>query len=214
MIHFTYPNPMNCKANHLCITGEYSAELKVILQISLPNSFFKLLIHRFTCLAVLLLFLISTVSAQRERDYAIHANIIYHFTKYIDWPENKKYGDFIIGIVGDSPLYDELKIHADRKKVGNQKIIIKRFSASSASFNCHILFVGEEESDDMKKIDAKTSNSAILLVSENDGLAKKGSCINFIVVNDRLKMEINKNNIEERGLNIASELLQLGKIIK
>ena len=43
-----------------------------------------------------------------------------------------------------------------------------------------------------------------------DCLAFKGSCVNFITVHERLKLEINKNNIERRGIGIASELLLLG----
>lgn len=161
-------------------------------------------------------FLLLTIKLQAQpgTDYSIHANIIYHFTKYIEWPGNKRSGDFIIGIVGDSPLYDELKKTIAGKMVGNQKIMIKKFSTSSSSFNCQILFLSDEESGSMKKIVAATANESVLLVSESDGLAKKGGCINFVVIADHLKLEINKNNIEQRNLNIASELLQLGKIVK
>jgi hypothetical protein len=157
---------------------------------------------------------ISKIQAQQAMDYAIQANIIYRFTKYIDWPENKKSDDFIIGIVGDSPLTDELKSFIVNKTAGSQKIVIKKFSSSADAFHCHILFISEDESTSLKKIAARTAGSPVLIVSESDGLAQKGACINFIIINDHLKLEINKNNIEQRNLNIASELLQLGKVVK
>jgi hypothetical protein len=69
---------------------------------------------------------ISKVQAQHETDYTIQATIIYRFTKYIDWPANKKSGDFIIGIVGDSPLYDDLKSFIGNKTVGSQKIVVTK----------------------------------------------------------------------------------------
>ena len=167
---------------------------------------------------IFLLLLLASASqsalAQEAHDYAVHANIIYHFTKYIDWPENKKSGDFIIGVVGDSPVYDELKKNVDDKKVGDQKIRIHKFSVSATSFNCQILFISDDKSRSIKKIVAATAGTSILLVSETEGLAQKGACINFTIVADHLKLEINKNNIEQRKLNIASELLQLGKIVK
>lgn len=152
--------------------------------------------------------------SQSDIDYAVYANIVYRFTKYIDWPENKKNGDFVIGIVGDSPLYDELKNFISNKRVGSQKIKLKKFSSSESSFNCHILFISEEKSNSLKKIVAITKGTSTLLVSESDGLARKGACINFIVIEDHLKLEINKTNIEERELSIATELLSLGIIIK
>lgn len=152
--------------------------------------------------------------AQPSADYDIQANIIYRFTKYIDWPDNKKTGDFIIGVVGDSPLTDALKNFISNKTAGTQKIIIKRFSATTESFYCHILFISEEESSNLKKIVIKTAGNPVLIVTEENGLALKGSCINFTVVADHLKLEINKSNIEQRNLSIASELLQLGKVVK
>ncbi|HSZ34117.1 MAG TPA: YfiR family protein [Puia sp.] len=152
--------------------------------------------------------------AQQPMDYAVQANIIYRFTKYIEWPESKRTGDFIIGVVGDSPLSDQLQNFIANKTAGSRKIVIRKFSSSAEIFNCQILFISEDESDNLKKIAARTAGSPILLVSESDGLALKGACINFIIVSDHLKLEINKNNIEQRNLNIASELLQLGKLVK
>jgi hypothetical protein len=165
----------------------------------------------FTCF----LLTTSVLAAQaQEIDYAVHANIIYRFTKYIDWPENKKNGDFIIGLVGESPLHEYLKTFVVNKTVGNQKIIIKTYSSTAVTFDCQILFVSEDESSGFKKIVARTAGAPVLLVSEEEGLAYKGSCINFVVAEDRLKLEINKTNIEQRHLNIATELLGLGKILK
>jgi hypothetical protein len=172
-------------------------------------------LHKLILLPIIFFLIGLRVSqAQQVMDYAIQANIIYRFTKYIDWPESRKTGDFIIGIVGDSPLTEQLKSFIANKTAGNRKIVIKKFSSSAETYNCHILFISEDESDNLKKIAARTSGSPILLVTESEGLALKGACINFIIVSDHLKLEINKNNIEQRDLNIASELLQLGKLVR
>jgi hypothetical protein len=174
---------------------------------------FNGILPKYCCLAIILVLGHLKTKAQTT-DYAIQANIIYRFTKYIDWPDSKKTGDFIIGIVGDSPLTDELKNFIATKMAGGQKIVIKKYSASAETYNCHILFVSEDESSSLKKIAGRTAGNPVLIVSESDGLALKGSCINFIIVADHLKLEINKTNIEQRNLSIASELLQLGKVIK
>jgi hypothetical protein len=169
---------------------------------------------RLLCITGLSLMLISRIQAQQVTDYKVQANIIYRFTKYVDWPANKKSGDFIIGMIGDSPLYDELKNLSANKTVGNQKIVVIKMSPSASSYTCHILFISEEESSSLKKIAIVTAAAPILIISESDGLARKGACLNFITVDDRLKIEINKNNADQRNLHIASELLELGIIIK
>lgn len=166
--------------------------------------------------ALLLVFIMMCVQlpAQPNNNYALHANIIYRVTKYINWPEDTRSGDFVIGIVGDSPLYDELKELVAGKKVDKQKIIITKFSPSASSYNCQILFICEDASSRFKKIVSKTINNSTLIISEADGLASEGSCINFVIIDDHLKLEINKRNIENRDLKIASELLQLGIPVK
>lgn len=41
--------------------------------------------------------------------YSVRANIIYHFTKYVNWPEFNSNSDFVIGVLGNSTIVDELK---------------------------------------------------------------------------------------------------------
>jgi hypothetical protein len=71
-------------------------------------------------LAVLLFILLH---AWAQNAYAVHANIIYRFTKYINWPDDKKAGDFVIGVIGDTPLYDELKIFISNKTASGQPFV-------------------------------------------------------------------------------------------
>jgi hypothetical protein len=177
------------------------------------SSFDKGTFH-FFFLSAILLVQSSSLKAQQENNYAVQANIIYHFTKYIDWPPSAKTGDFIIGVIGDTPLYEELKENIVNKKAGDQRIVVRKISSAESSYSCHILFISEDESNSIKKIVLRTTGIPVLLVSESEGLGQKGSCINFAIVSDHLKLEINKNNIEQRGLSIASELLKLGKIVK
>lgn len=165
-------------------------------------------------LIVTILLFSHLYEAWAQNAYAVHANIIYHFTKYINWPDDKKTGEFVIGVVGDTPLYDELKNFTSKRSAAGQPIVVKRFSANAPVFNSHILFVADESSSNIKRIAATTANTPTLLVTESEGLSRKGACINFVLVDDRLKLEINKTNIESRSLDIASELLSLGIIVK
>src|SRR5688572_21959838 len=93
------------------------------------------------CLLALLMLGSSALRAQQDQDYAVHANIIYHFTKYINWPDEKKSGDFVIAVIGDSPLYEKLKtLIGVNKSVNGQRIVVRKYATSTQSFNCHILF--------------------------------------------------------------------------
>ncbi|HUP12758.1 MAG TPA: YfiR family protein [Niastella sp.] len=166
--------------------------------------------------AILMLSILSfsLLEAWAQNAYAVHANIIYHFTKYINWPDDMKTGEFIIGVVGDTPLYEELKSFTSKRSAAGQPITVKKFAPNTTAYNCHILFVADDASGNMKRIAASTAETPTLLVTESEGLSHKGACINFVLVDDHLKLEINKTNIERRSLGIASELLNLGIIVK
>ncbi|GGA85330.1 hypothetical protein GCM10011511_05450 [Puia dinghuensis] len=165
------------------------------------------------CLMSLAL-LLSLGSRAQDKNYTVYANIIYRFTKYVDWPGSKKTGDFVIGIVGDSPLYDDLKSFIVNKTVGNQKIVVSKMSTSANAYPCQLLFITEQESGSVKRIAQLTAGEPILIVSESGGMAHRGACINFTTVEEHLKLEINKSNIDQRNLRVASELLELATIIK
>ncbi|MEO8147817.1 MAG: YfiR family protein [Bacteroidia bacterium] len=164
-------------------------------------------------LSVFFLCKLCSVAHAQTVDYSVHANIIYHITKYMQWPVNKSQPDFVIGIIGETPLYDELQKATLNKAIGNQKIIVKHISASQSAYTCQIIFISEDESRSLKTIADQTQSSPVLIITEKTGLALKGACINFIIDDDHLKLEINKNNIEQRNLKIASELLSLGVIV-
>jgi hypothetical protein len=168
-------------------------------------------IHRsLFLLAFVVFFQPPATRAQSPIEYSVYANIIYHFTKYVDWPEARKSTDFVIGVIGNTPLFEELKKTIANKTVGNQRIVIKKFSTTQESFNCQILFLSEDESGSLRRIAEHTADEPVLLLSEDRGAAARGACINFTIVAERLKLEINKNNIEHRKLKIANELLRLG----
>ncbi len=175
----------------------------------------RLAVRRMPCILLCVLFISLSInaSAQNEKSYSTQANIIYHFTRYIDWPPVKKTGDFVIGVTGDSPLFDSLRKNIGNKLAGNQRIVITRISPTSANFDCHILFLSGDDSRHIKEISSKTAKSPTLLVTAEMGLAARGSCINFAMDDERLRLEINKNNIQQRNLAIATELLQLGTIV-
>ncbi len=116
-------------------------------------------------------------------------------------------------LVGNSPLYDELVTFTANKTVGRQKIVIKKMPSSGGTYSCCILFIAEDARKSVPVIAAATASTSILIVSEGNGLALKGACINFTIADEHLKLEINKTNIEKRNLNIATELLSLGVIV-
>ncbi|MCO6499993.1 MAG: YfiR family protein [Vicingus serpentipes] len=136
----------------------------------------------------------------------IKAVFILNFTKLIEWPQPYRVGEFVVGVVGDTPLYPELTKMAKVKKVANQTLTIKQFKTIDDIEKCHILYVTQSKSNEISDVVKKIKTNSTLIVTEQQGLTKKGAGINFIVQDNRQKFELNKTNVEKYKLKVSSNL--------
>ncbi len=149
------------------------------------------------------------------QDAKYKALFIYNFTKHIEWPANAKTGDFVIGVVGNNDVFNNISNIAGGKKAGSQNIVVVKFKSVEEVIDCHILFVGMGQSNSSKFaiIQTKTSGKNTLIVTERAGMAKKGSVINFVVQGGKIKFELNKANAAKYKLTISSYLENLAIVI-
>ena len=78
-------------------------------------------------------------TAQQNSNYALHANNIHRFTKYINWLCYGNQGDFLNGIIRDTPQRDERQDFTSNKTVGIGKIVVKEMPSSSGTYDCNFL---------------------------------------------------------------------------
>jgi len=138
------------------------------------------------------------------------AAFLYNFTKYIEWPEAYREGNFVIAVYGSSPsLLTELRNMTSTKSLGSQKFEIKSVSSLEAVGKSHILFIPQETSYTINEVTGKLKGKSTLLVTEKSGMAKLGAAINFVVIENKQKFELNKSNAEKYNLKVSSNLLSL-----
>lgn len=137
-----------------------------------------------------------------------------NFAKQIQWPDHASTGNFIIGVYEYPPLVAELSAFTSSTKVGMKKIEIREVGASEEVDDCHMLFVPAYKTKRFDEILTVARNKSILLVCNKVGYASKGAGINFVIVDGKLRYEINSTSIEARGLKVSSNLKSLGIAIK
>ena len=156
-----------------------------------------------------------TTSQKVDTNAKIKAVFIYNFTKYIEWPSDYKSGEFTIGILGDNEaLFNELDKMSKVKKVSNQSFRIQSFGSIEDVNAPHILYIPSDNTEKLAQAVTKLKNKSTLIVTEKPGMAKQGSAINFIVVGNRQKFELNKSNVEKHNLKVASALENLAVLVK
>lgn len=156
---------------------------------------------------VMFLFVLTSANAQTEKFQSL---FIYNFSRYIKWPDNMNSGQFVIGVLGNSGVYDHLKQMADTKKqTQNMEIVVKRFNNVSEMENCHILFVSSNFASSINAVSTSPLTKSTLVISDKPGLAKKGATINFVEEGGKIKFELNQANADKRGLKVAGSLSAL-----
>ena len=173
----------------------------------------KLQYIRFTLICSLCFLLLTSFQNQYNTNAKIKSLFIYNFAKYIEWPNTYKKGNFIVGILGDHPVYDELQKMAQLKKVFDQKLEIVKFSSIDEIKKCHMLMVTSKMESKVNEASNKIKPYHTLLITEKEGLGKS-SDINFVVVGNKQKFELNKPNLTKRNLKVSNNLLSLAIVIE
>jgi len=160
-------------------------------------------------LGCIICFMSTLASAQVN--YKIHSLFVYKFTQYIEWPS--KSVEFVIGIVGNSPIQEELEALAAIKKVDTRSIVIKKISPTADLSGCNMVFIAQNQSSHLPAISGKLQGKPILIISETNDGATKGAGINFIIVDDKMKFELNKGSVEKKGLKVSGDLAKLAVMV-
>jgi hypothetical protein len=155
---------------------------------------------------------IAQQARTQAEEYNLKAAFIYNFTKFIEWNSSNNGDDFIICVLGNSPIIKSLTEIAQNKSVNGKRIIIKQHNKPEEIKFCHILFIPKECSFSLTEILPRVSRGT-LTISEEDGYASLGTALNFVVVNNKLKFESNIKAIDDAGLKASSELLKLAIIV-
>lgn len=160
-----------------------------------------------------ILFILGMVNGSaQELDYRAQSLYIYKFTKFITWPEEKASGDFIIGVFGNSPIIEELKLMASIKKAGkDQNIIVKEVSAEDDMMQYNIIYVASSKSRQIRTLSEQIGDAPVLIVAEREGMAYKGATISFMITDYQiLKFEVDVGKLENQQMTISEDLIKLG----
>ncbi len=144
--------------------------------------------------------------------YEIHAAMIYNFMKYIQWPENEG-GDFVVGVLGEDNVFNTLKSYYDGKPKGSKKYSIRKIGDVSETTACQVVYIGKNKSREFENVKNATSGKPILTITDSFNLGKKGSCINFKVIDEKLKFEINQASMSGASLKVAGQLSSMAILL-
>ncbi|HEV2437629.1 MAG TPA: YfiR family protein [Verrucomicrobiae bacterium] len=145
-------------------------------------------------------------------EYQIKAAFLYNFVKFVDWPTQAYVGPTspaVIGVLGENVFGDNLAKTIHNKVIHHHPLQFKQFDSVAEVTNCQVLFISASERNRFPQILAALRGKSILTVSESGRFIPAGGMINFILVNRKVRFQINNLAARQAGLSISSDLLNL-----
>lgn len=167
---------------------------------------------RRTLLAALAVVL-ATANAQERPLHEVYSMMVFNFIKYVQWPDHAENGEFIIGVIGNTEVYNTLNSWYGGKPRGNKTYVIKKFTSAADLSDCHVVFIDKSKSNEFEAVNAKVKGKGTLVITDKAGLGEKGSAINFKYVDNKLKFELNQKAVEAANLKVAGSLTSMAILI-
>jgi len=172
----------------------------------------------FTLLIMLFLSMISFNAYSQANEYVLQAVYLEKFSRFVTWPEESQMEDdtkpFIILVIGETPLSDNLEQIYSVQKINGKKVEIRKIKRAEDIQNGHILFISGSEKKNLSKILEITRQKPILTVSSSPEFGEKGVLINFFEENNKLRFEINESEVILSQLKMSFYLLNSAVIVK
>lgn len=157
----------------------------------------------------------TKLPAQNYSTYEVKAVYLYHFAKFVDWPDwNGEKERFVIGIYGVDPFGELLPNVLGDKKVKGINWIVQHVKTKEQMEKCDMLFISGVKKYELIHLIELIENNEILTIGDNlKEFCETGGHINFTPSNDRYRVEVNQDAIKKAGLVVSSRLLAIARLI-
>ena len=157
----------------------------------------------------------GTCAAQSDAaEYRIKAAYLYKFAGYIEWPAQAfAQGDspIVIGVAGADALADELAQIVGGRSVNGRPLMVKKLTRQDALKGLHMLFIGRGEAHAADMLAAARSLPLLTVTELDEDRKGAAASINFVLVDDKVRFDVDLEPAEQAGIKISSRLLTVAR---
>jgi len=168
-------------------------------------------------LAVIAGLSVRSATAQSVADqYQVKAAYLLNFARFVEWPAEAlpPSSPLIIGVVGDHPLDGALEEVLRAKSANGHAIQLRRLRWNDVSLTaCQIVFISNSDEAHLPQILRFLTGSSALTVSDIDRFSLRGGMIEFRMVGNRVRFDINRSAATAARLDISSKLLSVARAL-
>ncbi len=160
------------------------------------------------------LIICSSLSSEAQTtNHKVYSLFVVNIAKYASFPNIGS--DFKIVVLGKSNIYQELQKVATTKDVNGKKMNITQVDEAAKIEEAQIIYLSDSKSGSLADVIKKFNGKSIMIISEREGLYKRGAGLSFVVSDDsKLRVDINKTDLEKRQIRLSQNIVTtIGNII-
>ncbi|HEY3769235.1 MAG TPA: YfiR family protein [Candidatus Angelobacter sp.] len=150
-------------------------------------------------------------------EYEVKAAYLLNFGKFIKEPAaptSPETNKFTICVMGDDPFGQVLDATVRGEKIAGKPVAARRINRTQDAAGCQVLFISRSEEKQVRKILPALSKAGLLTVSDMPGFLDRDGMIQFTLVGNRVRFEVNLDAVQGAGLTLSSELLKVASSVK
>jgi hypothetical protein len=158
----------------------------------------------------------SISAEQAPTEYQVKAAYVFNFFKFVEWPgdpTNAAQAPWVIGVVGDNPIGQELPRLVAGKSVEGRALQVKIFQPTEDLRGCNILFISASESKRLPLILADLHGASVLTVADMKHFLDSGGMIQFVIEDGSVRLAIDVGATSRARLKVSSKLLALARTV-
>jgi hypothetical protein len=141
----------------------------------------------------------------------VKAAFTLNFAKFAHWPDgatDPQDAQLRVCVAGHSPVGASLQ-SSEGERVGGRRLAVDVVRLPGNVTGCHLLYVSDLDLARERRVLASLSRLPILTVSDIPGFAAAGGMIELVILDRRLRFEINLEVVRRAGMRLDPDLLRL-----
>jgi hypothetical protein len=148
-------------------------------------------------------------------EYQVKAAYLLNFARYVEWPTAvlPASAPLDIAIVGDDPFRGVLEEVLRGKSANGHPLQLRHSRWNDVLTGFQIVFISSSEEPHLADILRNLGHDSVLTISDIDRFSFRGGVIEFRMVGNRVRFDINRTPAIAAQLTISSKLLSVARAV-
>lgn len=140
----------------------------------------------------------------------VEAAYLFKFASFITWPGEAftaPDSPIVVGVHGDEALARELEAIAAGKRVHGRPLQVRQVMPDGPVAGLHMLFIGAQSPGRAGEVLKAVDGQPVLTVSDDPAVHARGTMVNFVVVDQRVRFDVSLQPVRRSGIHISALML-------